>query len=297
MTTDATIDAERGETTFACRSPRDQLLLKGRIWPATGGPPRAVVLIAHGFGEHCQRYRWMAHFLNAHQMACVAFDWRGHGESEGERGFVPSLDALHDDIECIISRIKRSLYPRIPLVIYAHGTGSMTCLGHVLRRRNKPLDCQAMIISTPPLCLRSRPKRSLLFMARAFAHLDPYFRLPVEGNYTNTYTNDPRVVDAYRRDPLVHDRWPAITVSVFMELARFLERNTIRATWPLLIQHGASDTITPIKGIRQWVRHRVKCNSEFKEWPSNYHEIHNDLNKEEVLDYLVRWIKINLNIP
>lgn len=296
MGDDVTIDTNVDETTFTCRSPSDQLLLKGRHWPVTFGIPQAVVLIAHGSGEHCQRYRFMANFLNAYQMSCVGFDWRGHGESEGERGFVPSLDALHDDLEYIVAHIKTNLYPGIPLVIYAHGTGSLVCLGHILRRPTKPLDCQAMVISTPSLCLRSRPTQLLLFISRAFAHLDPHFRLPVGGNYTNVYTNDPEIVDAYRKDPLVHDRWSAVTVSVFMELGLLLEQNTVCATWPLLIQHGAADTITPIKGVRGWIRQRVRGDAQFKEWPLNHHELHNDLNKEEVLDYLVRWIKDKLKI-
>ena len=296
MDDEPTVPTNSGETTFTCRSPWDQISLTGYVWPVTNGTPEAVVLIVHGSGEHCQRYRHMANFFDAYQMACIGFDWRGHGESEGEQGFVPSLDALHEDLELIITRIKKNLYPGIPLVIYAHGTGSLICLGHILRRPGKPLDCQAMIISTPSLCLRSRPTRLLLFMARAFAHLDPHFLLPIQGNYTNTYTNDPEIVDAYRKDPLVHDRWPAITVSIFMELGLLLEQNPVYARCPLLIQHGAADTITPIKGIKEWVRQRVRGDVQFKEWPSNFHELHNDLNKEEILDHVVRWMKVKLNI-
>jgi len=234
--------------------------------------------------------------LNTHQIACVSFDWRGHGESEGERGFAPCLAALHDDLEYIIERIQTELHPDIPIVIYSHGTGSLICLGHILRRPTKPLNCQAMIISTPSLCLRRRPTSLLLFISRAFANLDPHFRLPAGGNHTNVYTNDPEVVEAYRNDPLVHDRWPATTVSIFLELGQLLERHIVYAPCPLMIQHGVDDSTTPIDGIRKWTRKRVRGDVQFKEWPGNFHELHNDINKEEILTFAVYWIEEKLKI-
>ncbi|CAF5070061.1 unnamed protein product, partial [Rotaria sp. Silwood1] len=224
-----------------------KLRLHGRHWPLTNGDCRAVVLIVHGSGEHCQRYKHVAYFCNVQQIAFVGFDLRGHGLSDGERGYTPSLDALFDDIECIIDRIHTELYPGVPLVIYAHGTGSLLCLSHIVLRPFKPFTCQAMIISTPSICLNRRPTALLLFFSRAFANLDPHFRLPVHGNTTNVYCNDNDVVQAYRNDPLVHDRWPATTVSIFMELGVLLEQNTVYVSWPLLIQHGNADIITPIE--------------------------------------------------
>jgi alpha-beta hydrolase superfamily lysophospholipase len=282
--------------TFECESSFDKLRLMGRNWPVREGPTRAVVLVVHGSLEHCQRYRHVARFFNTHQIACVSFDMRGHGESKGERGFIPSLDAVHDDLECIIERIQTKLYPNIRIVIYSHGTGSLICLGHILLRPTKPLNCKAMIISTPSICLRRRPTALLFFFSRAFANLDPQFRLPVTGKYTAEYTNDPEIVEAYRNDPLVHDRWPARTISIFMELAVRLEQYIVYAPCPLLIQHGVADTTIPIEGIRKWTRRRVEGDVQFKEWPGNSHELHNDLNKEEILTFAVRWIEEKMKI-
>jgi alpha-beta hydrolase superfamily lysophospholipase len=135
-----------------------------------------------------------------------------------------------------------------------------------------------------------------LRVTRVFANLDPHFRLPAQGNYNNIYTNDPEVVEAYRNDPLVHDRWPATTVSILFELGLLLEQNIIQAPCPILIQHDAADSITSIDAVRKWIQKRVKGEVQFKEWPANYHELHNDINKEEVLTFAVRWIEEKLKI-
>ena len=296
MDENSTNDEERGGETFECESPYDKLRVIGRHWPVKDHRTRAVLLIVHGSGEHCQRYIHMAQFFNTHQIACVSFDWRGHGLSGGDRGFTPSVNALHDDLECIIERIETQLYPGLPILIYSHGTGSLICLCHILRRPEQAHRYQAMIVSTPSLCLRKRPTELLLFFTRAFANLDPHFRLPIQGNYDKVYTNDPAIVEAYRKDPLVHDRWPAATIATFLELGLLLERSILHAPCPILIQHGGADIVTPIDGIRKWIRKGVRGEVQFEEWPENYHELHNDLNKVEILDFIVNWIEAKLNI-
>ncbi|CAF0737482.1 unnamed protein product [Adineta steineri] len=289
-------DNSDGEV-FIFYSPNDKLRLNGRHWPPLrNGECRAVVLIVHGSGEHCQRYKHMAHFFNTRQIAFVGFDLRGHGQSDGERGYTPSLDALYDDIECVIDRIHTELYPDLPLVIYAHGTGSLICLSHIVLRSTKRFLCQGMIISTPSLLLKKRPTSLLFFFSRAFANLDPHFRLPVFGNSTNVYCNDNEIVQAYRNDPLVHDRWPASTLSIFMELALILEKNTVSPPYSLLIQHGEADIITPIDGIQKWVKKRVRGDVMFKVWLGHFHELHNDLGREEILSYVIAWMEEKLNI-
>jgi acylglycerol lipase len=81
-----------------------------------------------------------------------------------------------------------------------------------------------------------------------------------------------------------------------MELGLLLEQNTVCASWPLLIQHGEADIITPILGIEKWVQKRVRGDVTFKSWPEHFHELHNDLGKEEILSYVIAWIEQKLNI-
>ena len=52
----------------------------------------------HGLGEHSGRYAHLAAFLNQAGYTLLAFDLRGHGKSEGQRGHTPSCEVLLDDI-------------------------------------------------------------------------------------------------------------------------------------------------------------------------------------------------------
>ena len=297
-------EGKDGSLPFDCETKyRDHIQLKGLHWPSIKQPCRAVLLIMHGSGEHCRRYKHMAIFYREHGFAVVAFDMRGHGHSDGERGFAPHLDALFDDFESMIQRVRKEYPEGAPLVIFSHGTGSLFCLGHIVRRKSQPFDCQAMILSASSVCLKRRPSVIVFWLARVFAHLHPHMTLPAHGNESNRYTNNADVVEDYRNDDLVHDRWTAAVLAMFLELGIMMENNNIETSWPLLIQHGDKDGTAPIERIRVWVRDRTQAYSEaqekvtFKEWPGHFHEIHNDLGKEEVFDYMLEWICTKLHLP
>ncbi|CAF2953094.1 unnamed protein product [Rotaria sp. Silwood2] len=272
---------------FTFYSSFDQSPLVGRIWPMKTGPPQAVLLIVHGSSEHCQRYGHMADFYTNHQITCISYDMRGHGSSPGERGYTSHLNALHDDLESIITYIRQELYLYLPIIIYAHGTGSVLCAAHCVRRSPQWLDCQAMILSTPSICLKQHFSKGVLFVARAFANLSPHFRLPIYGNYTVEYCNDPEVVKAYRNDPLVHDRWPASTCAMCLEVGNLLRNTNINMPCPVLMQHGEADIITPIQYVQKWVSQQLIGDVTFKSWPGHIHELHNDIGKEEIFRFLL----------
>ena len=65
-------------------------------WPVDN--PVSVMMLVHGFGEHGGRYGPMAGFLNAHDIAVVSLDLRGHGTSEGKRGVIKSYDDFRADL-------------------------------------------------------------------------------------------------------------------------------------------------------------------------------------------------------
>eukprot|EP01031_Cornospumella_fuschlensis_P048908 gene48908-59884_t len=64
--------------------------------------PRAMVLIVHGLGEHAMRYDHVATQLMEWGFAVRSYDQRGHGESGGRRGAVPTEAALLYDLAEIV---------------------------------------------------------------------------------------------------------------------------------------------------------------------------------------------------
>ena len=64
-----------------------------RWLPDAAGPPRAVLQIAHGMGEHAARYERLARRLTAEGYAVLANDHRGHGRTAaGPCGWIKAAE-------------------------------------------------------------------------------------------------------------------------------------------------------------------------------------------------------------
>ncbi|CAF0979505.1 unnamed protein product [Didymodactylos carnosus] len=272
-----------------------KLKLFGRNWRCSNA--KAVILIVHGFGEHSGRYGHVAEIFNKHNIAFVAYDTRGSGRSGGERGYVPCLNAVMDDLEAAIGKVRESkYYPDVPLIIYGHGTGCITQLSHIQRRKSKSLLYQAMILSTPAITIAQRPSAIQYLLVKTFGYLAPHFRLPLGGNKDKReYSTDKDVVEKYRTDPLVHDRWPAGTVSMFLQLGYEFESAIIDFPVPTLIQQGSVDTTTPAERIRAWAN-KAKGPKTYKEWEGFDHELHNEPEKESLFKHILWWLNTTLNL-
>ncbi|CAF1153671.1 unnamed protein product, partial [Didymodactylos carnosus] len=127
-------------------------------------------------------------------------------------------------------------------------------LSHIQRRRPKSSLYQAMVLSTPSIAISQRPSFIQYILVKTFGYLAPYFRLSLSGNKDKKeYSSDKSEVEKYRVDTLVYDRWPASTVSMFLQLRYEFESTIIVFPVPTLIQHGSKDTTTPVKLVHTFV--------------------------------------------
>ena len=114
-----------------------QIILKGRenaslylnVYEITN--PVAIVQVMHGMEEHQGRYKELAEKLNLAGMSVVTSDMRGHGENcpkedLGFFGYKNGAQNLIDDQKQITEYIQKT-YPGIPVYIFAHSMGTITC--------------------------------------------------------------------------------------------------------------------------------------------------------------------------
>src|SRR6267142_6692449 len=115
------------------------------------GAPRGVVLVTHGYMEHCGRYRELAHVLVDAGWAVLTYDVRGHGHSFGPRGFVDRFDTYLDDLAAAHAAAK-ALAPGGPLVLLGHSHGSLITLRALCSER--PPEAVCAIVASPYLAIR-----------------------------------------------------------------------------------------------------------------------------------------------
>ena len=106
-------------------------------------PVKAVVVIAHGAGEHGGRYRHVVERIVPAGYPVFAHDHRGHGRSEGKRAVIDRMANATADLDAFIARA-REAEPAGPLILLGHSMGGCISLDYVLdgsveARRDRPL--------------------------------------------------------------------------------------------------------------------------------------------------------------
>src|SRR5882757_5469839 len=112
------IDGEHPEGFFAGAGNAE---IYWQAWLPTG-EPRAVVVIAHGIGEHSGRYGHVADRLTAAGFAAYALDHRGHGRSSGPRALIDRMDHAVADVDQFVT-LAASRHVGRPLNLLGHSMG------------------------------------------------------------------------------------------------------------------------------------------------------------------------------
>ncbi|MCS6844193.1 MAG: lysophospholipase [Caldilineales bacterium] len=260
----------------------DGLLLVGRCWEPDD-QPKAVVCLVHGLGEHCGRYAHVAAALNNAGYAVLACDKRGHGRSEGKRGYVPSYDALMDDIGLLLEQAAQR-FPGKPRFLYGHSLGGNEVLNYALRRRP---DVVGVVSTSPGLRPGFKPPALQLAAGRLMNRLWPAFTMP-NGLEMDALCRDPAVIAAYQADPLNHDRLSARLGIGLLEAGEWAIAHAAEFPVPLLLMHGTGDRLTSPQASVEFASRAPRCTLQL--WEGLYHETHNDPEKDQVIAFMVRWL-------
>jgi len=257
-------------------------------------PPCAVVAIIHGVCEYGGRYgKVVAPALTERGFAVQTVDLRGHGESDGERGHVESFDDYLDDLDHLFeSALEQAQRESIPLFLYGHSMGALILMDW-LSRRDASLAAGA-IISAPPLIpgLPGAPWLTGLTQTMSFWWPTLSMDLPLG---SDGLTRDPQLKSVWNRDPHMNSR---VTVRWGAELLAAIDRVNARApqaiTLPVLLVHGTDDDICRVEGTERLFDSIAAEDRTLRLWPGSRHEVHHDMDREQMLGELAQWIEARL---
>ena len=260
----------------------DGLKLKSLHWLVPD--PKAHIFIVHGLGEHIARYEHVAAFFNREGFSVSGFDLRGHGNSEGPKGYSPSYDQFMKDISTFV---KESSIGEVSKILYGHSMGGNLVLNYILDHASA--DAFKLCIATSPWIKLYKEPSGLL---KGAAKLLNRF-----GGFTNSNDLDAsdissiqEEVDKYVNDPLVHDKVSSIAALAIMNAGDALLESQKKFPIPLLLNHGSADKITSHKGTMQFVKKQDNDLINIKIWEDQFHELHNDKEADQLFEHCKTWI-------
>ncbi len=105
----------------------------------------------------------------------------------------------------------------------------------------------------------------------------------------NAVSRDKKAVKAYTDDPLNHDKVSPNFSVLFIESGEWAINNANRLNLPMLLMHGTDDRLTSYKASEEFAENAGN-NVDLKLFEGAYHELHNDIIKNEAIDEIINWI-------
>ncbi|WP_298782105.1 alpha/beta hydrolase [uncultured Polaribacter sp.] len=257
----------------------------GQFWKAK--ETKAVVVLVHGMGEHSTRYVHVAQKLTKNNFSVVAFDHFGHGKTLGKRGHNPNFGAVLESVSKTIEKAKE-LFPNKPVFLYGHSMGGNTVINYSIRKKH---NLKGIIATSPFLKLAFEPPKIKLAVGKLLQKIAPSITIG-NGLNANDISRDKIEIDKYIDDPLIHNKISPNFSLTFIDTGKWAIRNANKLQTNMYLLHGTDDKITDYKGTQEFTNNSEKAT--LKLFNGGYHELHNDLCKEEMLQDIINWLNSQL---
>jgi alpha-beta hydrolase superfamily lysophospholipase len=258
--------------------------------------PVGVLVIAHGFGEHSNRYLEMAGYFSKLGFSCYALDHRGHGRSEGDRWNVEDFDYFLDDLHTYINMVK-NWEKQDKVFLLGHSMGGEIAIKYAL---TYPQDLDGLIVSSPSvgayLSGIEVPQFANTLIGTfigPLTNIDLLADFPMPGTQipAEYLSHDKSVVDAYVNDPMVcHE---AVKVRMSVELSKnmsYIQNNANLLNVPVLVMYGTDDKVVPPDSTVNFYDKVKFKNKKLIGFEGYYHEIFNEIGKEDVYKATEDWL-------
>ncbi|WP_044041472.1 alpha/beta hydrolase [Caballeronia insecticola] len=255
--------------------------------PVPEGEPEARIALVHGLGEHAGRYDALALALNAAGIELIAIDLRGHGKSSGARVSVRVFNDYLRDVDVLLEACAATPPAATPLFLMGHSMGGAVAALYAAERA-QDIDLAGLILSSPALKPGAGTPRWKASLARVAGLLAP--RMAAFSIDPSLLSRASGVVEAYRRDPLVHHG--AVPARTAAQILAGMERVAAKRgaiTLPLYVFHGTADTICDPAGSREFEAAAASTDKTLALYEGSAHETLNDLDRDRVIRELIDW--------
>lgn len=275
---------------------------------------RAVLQIVHGIAEYVERYDGFANFLNRQGILVVAEDHMGHGKSisqECPQGYFAGGWQTAVDDTYRLTRDTMAEFRDVPFILFGHSMGSFMARTILAKYPDSGITA-AVICGTgwqpAPVLAAGKAACALLCRAKGERAPSPLLQAMAFGTYNRKVehprtpydwlSRDNSVVNAYKADPLCGFTPTAGLMRDMMEGIAYIQREENLAKMgkalPVLFIAGGDDPVGSYgAGVRTAAEAFRKAGMErvdVRIYPLCRHELLNEINREEIMDDVSRWI-------
>ena len=264
----------------------DDINLFFQVWaPAQS---KGTVIITHGHGEHSESYHRLAEAFENDHWTIYGWDLRGHGRSEGRRGYAAHFDDYCKDYKLFLDMVLNERQVQAgPVILLCHSMGGLIELKTILR--NPDLKYDGIVVSAPLLALALPVPAIKAKAASLLYHLWPQLTLGNELN-DSLLTSDPDVIREYQQDPLRHTRMSSGVFIGMLENWDYVRPRANEIKKPALFIFPEHDPVCSTPDGKQFFEKLGSKKKEIYIYPNAKHEAFNDVMRSTVFADLKKFL-------
>jgi len=261
-----------------------EVKLQYRFYPGKNSASRIIFL--HGAGEYSEKYTRFAEWFAGRDVDVFLLDLRGHGASGGPVCHVQNFNEYAQDLDIFVRFVDKGWEHKKTFLI-AHSLGGLIAMFYSL---NFSYAFDGVVACSPCLGLRLKVEPIRNWLALFFnkflgdkpfsSHIKPIMA-----------THDRYILKKFRKDPLIHH---IVTASFYVQMRfamRYLAEHAHDFKKPILILQAGDDKICDAGATERFYNAVGSSDKKFKVYPGFYHELLNEVKKEEPYSDIFNWIK------
>lgn len=243
--------------------------------------PKGTIVIVHGLCENLTRYDSFVKTLNDNGFVVYRFDHRGHGRSEGKRGYAKSFKDFIKDVDMFVE-MSRNEYPDVKHFLMGHSMGGFTVNAYGVTHSEK-LD--GIISSAAPGIIMKMAKPLTYVPWKLISWVS------MKNELGGKLSHDKTVEEAYIASPLNLKKYKiALAGTMFIDGVRYIHANINNFKCPVIYLHGNDDLIVEVESSKWLYENNPVTDKELIIYNGMYHEILNEIEKEKVINDILHWL-------
>ena len=245
-----------------------------------------AIILVHGWSEHSGKYEEVIQFFVDNHYSVYAPDMRGHGLSEGERGYIQRWSQYLEDLQ----KLHEIISPDFPKpIIMGHSMGGLIAIRYAEGQAYNH-SISALITSGAYLQLAFEVNSLKSMFATVMSNYFPKFSLKQELSASD-FSSDPMLQNKHASDPLNHSTVNSRWFTEAKKAQKFAFDEADKLLVPCLIMHGSVDSIATVEGSQRLFREISTDQKELIIYDGMQHEILMELNRKQVFKDVAEWLK------
>jgi len=246
------------------------------------------LIITYGVGEHLGRHRDYIKELFSSNYNIAFYDLRGHGKSEGKKGWVSDFSLFYSDLSELINYLKVE-YKMSSYSLFGHSMGALITAGFI-QEMTLSLNPEKVFLNAPPAAIPG-----VLGSVVNLVKSDWLEKLSENGKGIylkglvdlRHLSHDGSIKESYENDDLCLLSLNTALLFKMIKEARKVFSKPFDVQFPVFCSVGSSDKIVSAQTLVEYFSF-IEKNVRFKLIEGGYHEVHNDYDafKKPYFDFL-----------